>query len=96
MALIKAENVTRIYNVGRPDEMTALHGVSFTINQSAVVVLKGPSGSGKTSLLSLIGCMGRPTEGKVVVDGKDIVKLPERFLAGIRRKKFGFISSNFI
>ena len=95
MALIKVENVTRIYNVGRPDEMTALHGVCFIINKGAVAVLKGPSGSGKTSLLSLIGCMGRPTEGKVVVDGKDIVKLPERFLTGIRRKKFGFIFQQF-
>lgn len=95
MVLIKAENVTRIYNVGRRDEMTALHAVSFAIRQGAVAVLKGPSGSGKTSLLSLIGCMGRPTEGKVVVDGKDIVKLPERFLTGIRRKKFGFIFQQF-
>jgi putative ABC transport system ATP-binding protein len=95
MALITAEHVTRIYNVGRPDEMTALHSVSFAINSGAVTVLKGPSGSGKTSLLSLIGCMGRPTEGKIVIDGKNIVKLPERFLAGIRQKKFGFIFQQF-
>jgi putative ABC transport system ATP-binding protein len=95
MVLITAENISRIYNVGKPDEMTALQGVSFDIKQGAVAVLKGPSGSGKTSLLSLVGCMGRPTEGKIVVDGKDIVKLPERFLTGIRRKKFGFIFQQF-
>ena len=93
--LIKTENVTRIYNINKPDEMTALHGISIKINQGAVVVLKGPSGSGKTSLLSLIGCMGRPTEGKIVVEGKNIVKLPERFLTDIRRKKFGFIFQQF-
>ena len=95
MALIQAEDVIRIYNRGRPDEMIALHGISLSIDQGAVAVLKGPSGSGKTSLLSLIGCMCRPTEGKIVVDGKDVVKLPERFLTTIRRKKFGFIFQQF-
>ena len=95
MALIKAEDVRRIYNRGRPDEMIALHEISFSIDQGAVAVLKGPSGSGKTSLLSLIGCMCRPTEGKIIVDGKDVVKLPERFLTTIRRKKFGFIFQQF-
>jgi putative ABC transport system ATP-binding protein len=57
--------------------------------------LKGPSGSGKTTLLSLIGCMGRPTSGRIVVDGKDVAKLPERFLALIRRETFGFIFQQF-
>ena len=93
--LIRVENVTRIYNVGKPDEMTAVQNVSFAIEQGAVAVLKGPSGSGKTSLLSLVGCMGRPTEGRIIVDSKDVVKLPERFLTGIRRKKFGFIFQQF-
>jgi len=91
MTFIKTENVIQVYNFGKPDQITALHDITFGIEQRAVAVLKGPSGSGKTSLLSLIGCMGRPTEGKIFIDGKDIVKLPERFLTGIRRKKFGFI-----
>jgi putative ABC transport system ATP-binding protein len=58
-------------------------------------VLKGPSGSGKTSLLGLIGCMSRPTSGEIVINGKDIAKLPERFLTEIRRKTFGFIFQQF-
>lgn len=95
MALITAEDVRRIYNSGRPDEMTALHGVSFSIGQGAVAVFKGPSGSGKTTLLGLVGCMGRPTEGKITVDGRDVVKLPERFLTEVRRKKFGFVFQQF-
>ena len=95
MGLILAEDVRRTYNGGRPDEMTALHGVSFSIGQGAVAVFKGPSGSGKTTLLGLVGCMGRPTEGKIIVDGKDVVKLPERFLTEIRRKKFGFVFQQF-
>ena len=93
--LIHAENVTKVYNPGMPDEVTALHGVSVSIAVGEVAVLKGPSGSGKTSLLSLIGCMSRPTSGKILVYGKDVAKLPERFLTNIRRKTFGFVFQQY-
>jgi len=93
--LIHAENVTKVYNPGMPDEVTALHGVSVSISGGEVAVLKGPSGSGKTSLLSLIGCMSRPTSGKILVYGKDVAKLPERFLTNIRRKTFGFVFQQY-
>ncbi|OGQ00502.1 MAG: ABC transporter ATP-binding protein [Deltaproteobacteria bacterium RBG_19FT_COMBO_60_16] len=93
--MIHAENVTKVYNPGMPDEVTALHGVSVSIAVGEVAVLKGPSGSGKTSLLSLIGCMSRPTSGKVLVYGKDVAKLPERFLTNIRRKTFGFVFQQY-
>jgi len=89
--LIRTEGLEKVYNPGMPDELTALHGVSIEIDRDKVTVLKGPSGSGKTSLLSLIGCMSRPTAGRILVDGKDVVKLPERFLTNIRRARFGFI-----
>ena len=95
MAFIQVEELSKIYNIGQADEVTALADISLTIKQGAVVVLTGPSGSGKTSLLSLIGCMGRPTQGRVVVAGKDVVKLPERFLTEVRRKRFGFIFQQF-
>lgn len=92
---IKTQGVKKVYNLGKPDEMTALHDVSVQIDRGRMTVLKGPSGSGKTSLLSAIGCMSRPTEGRILIDGKDVVKLPERFLADMRRKKFGFIFQQF-
>lgn len=92
---IRTSNLRKVYNSGKPDEMIALHDVSIEIARGVVTVLKGPSGSGKTSLLSAIGCMSRPTAGKVLVDGKDVVKLPERYLADMRRKKFGFIFQQF-
>ena len=94
-AYIRTENVRKVYNPGRPDEMTALHGISVAIDRGGMTVIKGPSGSGKTSLLSAIGCMSRPTEGRILVDGKDVVKLPERFLTEMRRKKFGFIFQQY-
>jgi putative ABC transport system ATP-binding protein len=95
LTVIRTENIKKVYNAGKPDEFTALHAISVDIDRGKVTVLQGPSGSGKTSLLSLIGCMSRPTEGRVIVDGKDVVKLPERFLTTIRRQKFGFIFQQF-
>jgi putative ABC transport system ATP-binding protein len=89
--VIKTEKVTKVYNPGMPDEIKAINDISIEARKSEVVVLKGPSGSGKTSLLSLIGCMSRPTEGRIMVHGKDIAKLPERFLTEIRRRTFGFV-----
>lgn len=89
--LIRAEEVTKIYNRHLPDELKAVDRVSVHLERGEVLVLRGPSGSGKTSLLSLVGCMSRPTEGRIVVDGRTVSKLPERFLTEIRRSTFGFV-----
>lgn len=92
---ISTEGVRKVYNPGKPDEIIALQDVSIDIERGRVTVLKGPSGSGKTSLLSAIGCMSRPTQGRILVEGKDVVKLPERFLTDMRRSMFGFIFQQF-
>ena len=94
-AFIRTRNVKKLYNQGSPDEMTALHDVSLEIDRGGITVIKGPSGSGKTSLLSVIGCMSQPTEGSVLIERKDVVKLPERFLTELRRSMFGFIFQQF-
>lgn len=93
--LICTEQLCKIYNSSRPDEFRALADITLEIGRGEVTVLKGPSGSGKTTLLSLIGCMGRPTSGRILVDGKDVVKLSERFLTRFRRQTFGFIFQQF-
>jgi putative ABC transport system ATP-binding protein len=94
-ALIKTENVSKIFNARRPDEFRALEDISLQIAAGEVTILKGPSGSGKTTLLSLVGCMGRPTAGHIFVAGKNVAKLPERFLTRIRQQTFGFIFQQF-
>ena len=94
-SLIFTEEVSKTYHAGRPDEVRAVTGASMRIERGEVAVLKGPSGSGKTSLLSLIGCMSRPTSGRVVVAGRDVAKLPETFLTEVRRCTFGFIFQQF-
>ena len=93
--LIRTEDASKVYNPRRPDEVCAVDRVSVTVGRGEVVVLEGPSGSGKTTLLSLIGCMSRPTSGRIVVDGRDVAKLSEEALTGVRRELFGFIFQQF-
>lgn len=93
--VIKTENVSKVFNPGMADEIKAVTDVTMKINSAEVTVLKGPSGSGKTTLLSLLGCMSRPTVGSITIKDKDVAKLPERFLAQIRRKTFGFIFQQY-
>lgn len=89
--LLATEGVTKVHNRRRADEVVAVDGVSMRVGRGEVVALTGPSGSGKTSLLALLGCMARPTAGRVVVDGRDVAKLSERSLTEVRRRTFGFI-----
>lgn len=94
-SIIHTENISKIYNTGMVDEVIAVDDVSVEIEEGSLTVLKGPSGSGKTSLLSLLGCMCRPTSGKIMVEGRDVAKLPEKFLTAIRRDTYGFIFQQF-
>jgi putative ABC transport system ATP-binding protein len=107
--MIELSHVVKTYEAGLATPFTAVAGVSLTIPDSKVTVLKGPSGSGKTTLLTLIGCMARPTSGRIHLHGLpagtlpqltngealEITSLPERFLTSIRRRTFGFIFQQF-
>ena len=105
--MIEVANVTKTYHAGRPNAYTAVDGVSLAIERGKLTVLKGPSGSGKTTLLSLVGCMARPSSGRIHLRGVqaaglpaaggalEITSLPERFLTEIRRATFGFIFQHF-
>lgn len=93
--LICVEALSKTYHPRLPDAVAALDGVSLAINAGEAVVLRGPSGSGKTSLLSLIGCMARPTSGRVIVAGEEVSRLPERFLTMVRRRTFGFVFQQY-
>jgi putative ABC transport system ATP-binding protein len=93
--MIELSDVRKTFNLGRPNEFAALQGISLSIEASKMTVFKGPSGSGKTTLLSLIGCMSRPTSGRIHLLDREITSLPERFLTEIRRKTFGFIFQQY-
>lgn len=94
-SFLHIENVSKIYNRNKPDEMTALSGLTFQIERGDIVALTGPSGSGKTTLLSLLGCMSRPTTGRIHFKERNVSGLPERFLAHIRRESFGFVFQQY-
>lgn len=105
--MIKLLNVRKGFNMGQSNEFIAVRGVTLTLAANGITVLKGPSGSGKTTLLSLIGCMARPTSGRIEflgdngilqdrnIDQVEVTSLPERFLTEIRRRTFGFIFQQF-
>ena len=73
----------------------AIRDVTLSIDSLKATALKGPSGSGKTTLLSILGCMARPTSGRITLKEREITSLPERFLTDIRRKTFGFMFQQF-
>lgn len=93
--MIELINVSKTFNGGKSNEFTAIRGVTLSIDFNQVTVFRGPSGSGKTTLLSLIGCMARPTSGRITLSGREITSLPERFLTEIRQNTFGFIFQQF-
>lgn len=107
--MIELLNVTKTFNAGRHNEYTAVDDVSLSIEPGKLTILKGPSGSGKTTLMALIGCMARPSSGRIRLHNTrtsffseadaegalDITSLPERFLTEIRRTTFGFIFQQF-
>ena len=93
--MLELANIRKAFNQGQHNEYWALKGIDLEIPPARVNVLKGPSGSGKTTLLTILGCLARPTEGRVRLNGEDISGLPERFLTEIRRRTFGFIFQQF-
>lgn len=93
-AVIELRNVSKIYKLGKID-VPALRGINLKIYKGEFIAIQGASGSGKSTLLNLIGCLDRPTSGYIFLDGKDISKMDENELAGIRGKKIGFIFQAF-
>jgi len=77
------------------NKIKALSNLDLNIERGDFISLQGPSGSGKTTLLNLMGCLDKPTSGKIVLDGIDTSKLGDNDLAKIRRDKIGFIFQSF-
>jgi putative ABC transport system ATP-binding protein len=92
--LVKLDGVTRRYRTGA-DTVDALRDVTLTLSPRSLSVVHGRSGSGKTTLLNMIGGLDRPTEGRVVVDGKEVSSLTEEELVDYRRETVGFVFQAF-
>jgi putative ABC transport system ATP-binding protein len=94
MSLIVAENIWKDYQAGEV-RVRALKGISFAIEPASFVSFVGPSGSGKTTLLNLIGCLDKPTEGKLMVADTDVSILDRKRSALFRGNTIGFIFQDF-
>ena len=90
MSIVRFENVSRVYTSG-DHTLLALDHVNMELEEGKFVVILGPSGAGKSTLLNLLGGLDSPTEGKILVEGKDISTLSRDGLAEYRAEKVGFV-----
>jgi putative ABC transport system ATP-binding protein len=92
--MISLQGLTKTYKLG-DNVVQALAGVSLEIEQGEFVAITGPSGSGKSTMMHILGCLDRPTEGRFLLNGKDVSSLPRDELADIRNKQIGFVFQGF-
>ena len=92
--VVSLQNVVRTYIMG-DNEVRALRGVSFDIDQGEFVSIMGPSGSGKSTCMNMIGCLDRPTSGIVKINGRETAKMNEKELSVLRNRTIGFIFQQY-
>jgi putative ABC transport system ATP-binding protein len=94
MSVIELQDVSRIYKVGEV-ETAALRDVNLSIEESEFTAVVGPSGSGKTTMLQLMGCLDRPSRGRVLINGRDVTRLNANQRADLRKGAIGFVFQFF-
>jgi putative ABC transport system ATP-binding protein len=92
--VLKTEKMDKVYKLGGR-QVRALSDVNLQVKKGDFISIMGPSGCGKTTLLNMLGCLDKPTYGKVILDGVDITKFPEKNLYKIRKYKVGFVFQTF-
>ena len=91
---IALSEVKKIYQMG-DSEVAALAGINLTISAGEFTAIMGPYGSGKSTLMNILGCLDRPTEGSYLLDGQEVAFMTDDQLAVTRNKKIGFVFQNF-
>ena len=92
--LINIKALTKDYKLGTTI-VSALRGVDITVAENEFCILCGPSGSGKTTLLNIMGLIDKPTEGKLIIDGSDVIKFQRVEAADFRLNNIGFIFQKY-
>lgn len=92
--ILKLEDVSKKYRYG-DQIVTALDNVNLEIRTGEIIVILGPSGAGKTTLLNVLSGLDRPSEGKIMFEGKDIAKYSESKITKFRKDNLGFIFQTY-
>lgn len=92
--MIELRGIEKVYRRGA-EELHALRGIDLDIGKGEFLSIVGPSGSGKSSLLHILGCLDRPTEGTMKFDDLNVEHMSETGLDEIRRRKIGFVFQQF-
>jgi putative ABC transport system ATP-binding protein len=92
--MIELRNISKNYRMGEM-EISALNGVSLTVNAGELIAIMGPSGSGKSTLMNLLGCLDRPTSGTYTFEAREISAMNDDELAHVRNAKIGFVFQSF-
>jgi len=93
-SIIHLENICKSYFMGKM-ELEVLKGINLDIFKNEFVALMGPSGSGKSTLMNILGCLDSLTDGKYILNGKDVSKMHDDDLAEIRNQEIGFVFQQF-
>lgn len=92
--MVEVSNVRKSYLLGNM-EVPVLSGINLKIKRGEFLAIMGPSGSGKSTLMNLIGCLDKPTEGQVIIRGKDLRRMSDEELARMRGLEIGFVFQTF-
>ena len=93
-AIVTVEQVTRRFPLDH-NAVTALDNLTLAIDHGEFLAISGPSGSGKSTLLNLIGCIDKPTSGRILIEGTDTSRLSPSETSVLRREKIGFVFQTF-
>ncbi|MBQ0064524.1 MAG: ABC transporter ATP-binding protein [Firmicutes bacterium] len=92
--LLRAQNITRVYGKGTPNEMEALHPTNVTIYEGEFVAIMGPSGAGKSTLLTILSTLDFATKGGMYLDGENAAGMEDKYLSKFRNENLGYISQD--
>lgn len=92
--LVKLQDVWKTFSMGE-SKVQALRGINLSIMRGEILSIMGPSGSGKSTCMNMIGCLDRPTEGQVIINGRNTATMNENELSAFRNKTVGFVFQQY-
>ena len=96
MTILEVHNLKKVYTTRfGGNQVQALRNIQFSVERGEYVAIMGESGSGKTTLLNILAALDRPTEGEVLLNGKNLVTVREKEIAAFRREHLGFVFQDF-